>query len=144
MVEEGNCNNGSFNAWHRFEWISGSCFAHDYTLSINGQSYPFTWINSNTLRINNITFPDSLLTYEFCTTASTGECFTLVLPNPCFESQDDCSLVFEEIDDLVCDGDSIYMNIIIIGQNSNMQGFDAVSYTHLSEQTGTREGICGD
>ncbi|MBK8855453.1 MAG: T9SS type A sorting domain-containing protein [Saprospiraceae bacterium] len=124
MVEEGNCNNGSFNAWHRFEWISGSCFAHDYTLSINGQSYPFTWINSNTLRINNITFPDSLLTYEFCTTASTGECFTLVLPNPCFESQDDCSLVFEEIDDLVCDGDSIYMNIIIIGQNSNMQGFD--------------------
>ncbi|MBK6783444.1 MAG: hypothetical protein IPG79_06535 [Saprospiraceae bacterium] len=65
-----------------------------------------------------------MLTYEFCTTASTGECFTLVLPNPCFESQDDCSLVFEEIGDLVCDGDSIYMNIIIIGQNSNMQGFD--------------------
>jgi hypothetical protein len=124
MVEEGNCINGSFNAWHRFEWISGSCFAHDYTLSINGQSYPFTWINNNTFRINNITFPDSLLTYEFCTTASTGECFTLVLPNPCFETQNDCSLEFEALGDPVCDGNNISMSLFIVGQNISQTGFD--------------------
>lgn len=123
--EESPCVNGSFDAVHEFDYVNGSCFGSEWTLKINDSIYPFTWLNDEYFRIEDISFPDSVLTYEFCATSPVEACFSFEAPNPCYPTQNDCSLVFEEIvGTRVCQNDSISLTLIIVGQNLSFQGFD--------------------
>jgi hypothetical protein len=122
--EESPCVNGSFDAVHEFDYVNGSCFGSEWTLKINDSIYPFTWLNDEYVRIDDISFPDSILTYEFCTTSPVEACFSFEATNPCYHSQNDCSMVFEEIGTPVCQNDSISLTLFIVGQNLSFQGFD--------------------
>lgn len=124
ILEESPCVNGSFDAVHEFVYFNGSCFDGEWTLIINDSIYPFTWLSDEYFRIDDISFPDSLLTYEFCTTSPVEACFSFEATNPCYHSQNDCSMVFEEIGNPVCQNDSISLTLIIVGQNLSFQGFD--------------------
>lgn len=124
ILEEAPCVNGSFDAVHEFVYLNGSCFDSDWTLTINDSIYPFTWLNDEYFRIDDISFPDSVLTYEFCATSPVEACFSFEATNPCYHSQNDCSMVFEEIGNPVCANDSLFMSLLIVGQNLSFQGFD--------------------
>lgn len=126
ISDETSCTNGTFDAYHRFEYNSGSCFAHDWTLKINGQEESFIWINGNTFLINDISFPDSQLVYEFCSSSPNGGCFYISAPNPCYQTASDCSMVFEEADTMACINDSIILSLKIYGQGQDFsqQGYN--------------------
>lgn len=123
-IEKSPCQNNSFNAVHVFDYIEGSCFTGDWTLTQNGIAKEFNWFNNTYLEINDITLPDSLITYELCWEEDPGTCFSLPVTNPCFISEYQCQITFEETALPECVNDSIHTTLLLYGENISFQGYD--------------------
>lgn len=123
-LEKSPCQNNSFNAVQVFDYQTGSCFGGDWNLTHNGISKEFNWVNNNYLEINDINLPDSLITYELCWEGGPSTCFSLTSTNPCFISDFQCQITFEELSTPVCVDDSIQISLLLYGQNISFQGYD--------------------
>lgn len=107
-----DCNEGSFRVQHLIEFESDTCYYNDWTLTMNGDSFDVVREGLNYYS-NEVSSPDSLLSFEFCSEGGAEDCFTTTVVNPCFGESLPCAfLSFTPVMDSIYCGDKDSMLVM--------------------------------
>ncbi len=94
-VATGPCNGGSFNIEASLFITGGSCYFGDWTLTVEGLTYPLIFNNNGEL-VANISAAGQWVELIFCHTA-TSFCDTIIVENPCFSTSNNCVFNIESV-----------------------------------------------
>jgi hypothetical protein len=121
-VLQGSCNDGVLTPKFDILYNSGSCGNYDYSLQVNGTSFPLEY-NRNTGLYDTevIISSEEFITYVICTEVpDLSECFEFIFPNPCFTSIGDFTA---EVNIEFCSDGNMTIPFSFTGENFGLQGF---------------------